>query len=338
MLPAKQRVISDGFDAAQMGLIGRSDAFRAVVEQLAKVRMSEAPVMLCGETGTGKELFARALHHSGPRRRFPFIPLNCAALPDQLVENELFGHEKGAYTGAVDRRTGLLVEASGGTLFLDEVDSLSPHAQAALLRFLQDATYRPLGGGQTHTADTRIVAATNIDLAAAVAEQRFRSDLFYRLNVIALRIPPLRARGEDVVLIACHILAALARRYGCQPKRLTQAALAALLRDTWPGNVRELENRLHRAQVMVEGDCIDAEDVADAPGFGEPCGTAESDETFAKARGRAIVLFERSYLTRLLTRTRGNVSEASRCAGKERRAFRRLLDKHGIDRRNFMTP
>lgn len=335
---AAQWASPGAFDPAKAGLIGQSGAFLAAVERLCKLRASEAPVMICGETGTGKELFARALHYCGPRRAYPFIPVNCAALPDQLVENELFGHEKGAYTGAVDRRAGLVAEGAGGTLFLDEVDSLSAHAQAALLRFLQDATYRPIGAGRMRTVDTRIVAATNADLTLAVERERFRSDLFYRLNVIVLRIPPLRERVDDIILLARHILDALGRRYDSEAKQLSPAAADILVRCPWPGNVRELENRLHRAHVLTEGARIEPADLDDLPASHHNGAATESEPTFAEARTSAIAGFERSYLVRLLVKTHGNVSEASRLAGKERRTFRRLLTRYGINRRSFEAP
>jgi DNA-binding NtrC family response regulator len=335
MLRAAQDQSPGLFDSGTAGLIGQSDAFLAVLERLGRLCASEAPVLICGETGTGKELFARALHYAGKRRGFPFIPVNCAALPDQLVENELFGHEKGAYTGAADRRLGLVAEAAGGTLFLDEVDSLSAHAQAALLRFLQDATYRPLGGGSMRIADTRIIAATNADLAGAVEGQRFRPDLFYRLSVIVLRIPPLRERGDDIILLAHHILGMLGRRYGCAARQLSPAAADMLVRCPWPGNVRELENRLHRAHVLSEGPQIEPADLDDVPA---QVAAIDDQTSFAEARIRAIASFERGYLIRLLARTRGNISAASRLACKERRTFRRLLTRHGIDRRSFEAP
>jgi two-component system, NtrC family, response regulator GlrR len=320
-------------------LIGDSACFQEVLARILRFSACDAPVLIEGETGTGKELVARALHYRSARRGHPFVPINCAALPEQLVVSELFGYERGAFTGAQGRRLGLVEQARRGTIFFDEVDSLPPSAQAVLLRFLQDQEYRPLGAGSLLHADTRVVAASNLCMASEVRERRFREDLYHRLNVLTLSVPPLRARGNDVLDLAAHFLDRLGRRYHRAPKALSVPAVSALMKHDWPGNVRELENRLHRSFLMADGSQIGLADLglegADESATLEPGGPL-LDGTFATAKARAVADFERSYLCNLIATTNGNVSAASRLAGKERRTFARLLRKHGIDRRQFL--
>jgi DNA-binding NtrC family response regulator len=231
-------------------LIGESAIFQAQVEKVPLFAGVDATVLLQGETGTGKEVFARAIHYSSPRRDRAFIPINCAALPDQLFENELFGHAKGAYTSAAQEQGGLVLEAEGGTLFLDEVDALNPSAQAKLLRFVQYREYRPLGCSRTRLANVRIIAASNHDLRQAVAERRFREDLFHRLNVVQFRLPPLRERDEDILLLAAHFLKTFAAAMNKSVKRLSRGAQQKLTTHRWPGNVRELRNVIERALIL----------------------------------------------------------------------------------------
>ena len=321
------------------GLIGAS---QAICDVLAKVEMfsaCDAPVLIEGETGTGKELAARALHYQSLRCGEPFVPINCAALPEQLVVNELFGHRRGAFTGAERQQAGLVEQAGRGTILFDEVDTLPLPAQAVLLRFLQDQEYRPLGGGPVRTGAARILAASNASMTDKVRDCSFRQDLFYRLGVLTLHLPPLRARRDDILPLARHFLARFQQRYSGPVRRLTREALAALEAHDWPGNVRELENRLHRAFVLSGGEEIDgtnlgiggggaAEPAAEAPG--SPCGA------FAPAKARAVADFEQDYLSRLMSLTNGNISAASRTARKERRTLARLLKKHGIDRREYV--
>ncbi len=227
---------------AELNLIGRSPAFLSVMRGLSRLVQCDAPVLIEGETGTGKELVARAIHYLGPRAEGPFVPVNCGALPDHLVENELFGHERGAYTDARSGAPGAIGEAVGGTLFLDEVEALSPKAQVALLRFLQDREYRPLGGRHGRRADTRVVAASNADLRILTAERAFRADLYFRLDILSLALPPLRARTEDIAHLAHHFLDRYRRQYRLKPLSLDRRCLPILHDYPWPGNVRELEN------------------------------------------------------------------------------------------------
>lgn len=315
------------------GIIGKSPVLLRALEHLPNIAASGAPVLITGETGTGKDLVARALHYGSARKNGPFVPVNCGALPESLFENELFGHAKGAYTHAADTQAGLIAHADHGTLFLDEIDALSLRSQAALLRFLQDGQYWPLGSGRSRTANVRVLAATNRPLKEAVSTGQFRCDLFYRLNILAIALPPLRARREDIRLLADAILARLASDHCQPPKRLSEGALRAMERQDWPGNVRELESSLHRAFLITTGPLIlswpppldgGANDVIEEQ--------VEPDEgLFHIAKREAIKTFERRYLLRLIDVTAGNVTVASRIAGTERRTLGRLLSKHGID-------
>lgn len=313
-------------------LVGESEGFLRVLEKLAPLAHSDATVVIAGETGTGKELFARATHYHSPRQGKPFIPVNCGALPDHLFENELFGHAKGAFTDAASTEKGLIAEAEGGTLFLDEIDTLSPSAQVKLLRFLQNGEYRPLGCSKSMIADVRIIAATNTDLRQRVALKLFREDLYYRLNALSLSIPPLRERISDISLLGSHFLAQYASQYGREPSGFSPGALQKLLVYSWPGNVRELEGVIQRAIILTSTSIIQAEDVdLPSPFEGERTGS----DFFREAKSRAIEQFERTYLTSLLTAHEGNITRAAKSAGKERRSFQRLLRKYSLDRHSF---
>jgi DNA-binding NtrC family response regulator len=315
-------------------LVGESESFLRAVELIPRLGDVDGTLLITGETGTGKELFARAIHYAGPRKGKPFVPVNCGALPDHLVENELFGHARGAYTDAASGQQGLVAESEGGTLFLDEVEALSPAAQAKLLRFLQDYEYRQLGSPKTHRADVRVIAATNVDLKAEVEAQRYREDLFYRLSVLLLRIPALRDRGEDIPLLARHFARRYARRQGRPQPHFSDDAVACLMAHGWPGNVRELEAVVQRSVLMARSGTLEAEDIELLAG--EP-GERSTLRAFQEAKSSAIDSFERSYLTRVLTVHAGNISEAARAAGTDRRALQRLMRKHGIDRRLFIA-
>jgi DNA-binding NtrC family response regulator len=297
----------------------------------------DAPVLIRGQTGTGKELFARLVHYLSRRRGNPFVPINCGALPDSLVESELFGHSKGAFTDAKAERPGLVALAAGGTFFLDEVDGLSLKAQVTLLRFLQDREYRPVGGRRTERADVRIVAATNVDLAPAVAAGTFRQDLLFRLDVLAIDLPSLAQRREDISVLARFFLRRFAAIYGGPSPMLDSVAEAWLLVQPWPGNVRELENRMHRAFVLARNGRI-GEDELEFNVAGLPKETPSAlpwSEKLKEGRAREIWAYEERYLRELMVATHGNVSEAARRAGTERRAMGRLLKRHDIDRQNF---
>jgi DNA-binding NtrC family response regulator len=317
-------------------IIGESPAVRAVLAQIEKIGRSDAPVLIHGETGSGKELVAHAIHGSSPRRPGPLVAINCGAIPDTLIEAELFGHDRGAFTDAKRARPGVIAEAHGGTLFLDEVDTLSPKAQVTLLRFLQDRRYRPVGSAQETTSDARVIAATNQPLHALVEAGRFRSDLLYRLRIFELSIPPLRDRPEDIEPLARHFIGVFAATYGIGPKRLHPQTLEWLRRHDWPGNVRELENWIHREMLLADGQEIRS--VGDTWCWRETrqaLGATPAD--FRSEKARAMAAFESAYLARVLAEARGNVTLAARLAGKERRAFGKLLKKHGIDRTRYYS-
>jgi len=314
-------------EMALHNLIGEDPAFRRVLAEIPVVARREGPVLVTGETGTGKELCARAIHHLSPRRNRPFVPVDCAALPDHLIENEIFGHSRGAYTDAHTSQKGLLALADGGTLFLDEIDSLSPAAQSKFLRFLQERSYRPLGSEQFQRADVKVVAATNRDLEQCVRERTFRSDLFYRVSTFRLHMVPLRERPGDVPVLARHFLDTLSRRGG-ERRAFSEAALRRLSSHSWPGNVRELLNVVERALAFSGGPRILPSDLV-LPGTSETTGD-EPAGSFREARARAIEEFERAYVQSLLERHSGNVTQAAREAGKERRAFGRLVKKYGL--------
>lgn len=305
--------------------LGESKAFLEAVNNIPKLAGCDANVFITGETGTGKEMCARAIHHLGPRADHPFIPVNCGAIPSELVENELFGHQAGAFTGANASARGLVHGAQGGTLFLDEIDSLPLQVQVKFLRFLQDQQYRPLGSAKTCHADVRIIAASNADVDAAVQSGRFRPDLFYRLNVLPLTLPALRKRKEDIPLLARHFVAKHGNGSSTSVKELSGAALEKLLVYDWPGNIRELENIIQRALVLSEGRLITGNDIH------LPADTGGTEQvSFKILKARVIAEFESGYIRRLLASNDGNISKAARAANKNRRAFFQLMRKHQI--------
>jgi len=306
-------------------VLGASSAMQPVREFLDRMaglgglRAGEYPtVLLLGETGTGKSLFARALHGASAIARGPFLVLDCTVFPRDLMEAELFGYERGAFTDAKAAKPGLLEVAAGGTLLLDEIAELGPSAQAKLLRVLEDKTVRRLGALADVVVDVRIVAATNRDLAEEVASGRFRQDLFYRLNVLTLTLPPLRTRGDDVLILARHFGEVYARKYGTPPKALSPGAVAALLADPWVGNVRELAHVIERATIMVDGDAIEAHHLSrEAVATIEPAATRLEDA-------------ERELIRRTLAGCGGNVSQAARRLGVSRELLRYRMRKHGL--------
>jgi len=313
----------DGAVALRAEFIGASPAFLAMLDQLHRMAASAAPVLIEGETGCGKELAARALHYHGVRRAGPFVPVNCGALPDHLLEAELFGHERGAFTDAKTARRGLVAEAHGGTLFLDEVDALPGRAQVALLRFLQDQRYRPLGSSRELSSQVRVIAAANQKLQTLAQAGGFRIDLLYRLEILHLCMPPLRERAGDARLLAKHFLALYATRYHVPPQPLDDTTLRWLDDHAWPGNVRELENWVQRRLLMGDAPAADAPRLPDE---------AASPANFRCAKAEAMRRFECDYVAQVLKQAEGNVTRAAQLAGKERRAFGKLLKKHGIDR------
>jgi DNA-binding NtrC family response regulator len=307
---------------AKLNLIGESPQFLEALRLVERFAQSEAAVLIHGETGTGKELAARAIHYLGARRNAPFIPVNCGAIPDSLIESEFFGHARGAFTDAKEPRVGVIEQAQGGTLYLDELEALSPRAQVALLRFLQDHVYRPVGGAALRTANVRIVGSSNVDLEAMARRGDYRSDLVFRLGVLMLDLPPLRDRGNDVALLADRFIARFSAHYRVAPRRLDLSSRQFLLTHPWPGNVRELENLVHRACVLSEGMEIGF------PGIDtQPSATPLS---FNKAKAAAIAHFERTFLAELLRQTGGNITMAARLCGKERSRLGKLVKKHGL--------
>ena len=312
-------------------LIGRQPVF---LEQIGKLRLAarcDCEVLITGETGTGKELCARAIHHLSRRQNLPLICVDCGGLPDQLFENEMFGHVRGAFTDAHRAQKGLVALAEGGTLFLDEVNSLSLPAQTKLLRFLQDRSYRPLGSEHFARADVRIIAATNRDLEQAVNENAFRRDLFFRINVLRLHIPPLRQRADDIELLANHFVDLCQVEIGGARKTFCPSALQMLRSQEWPGNVRELYNAIRQAVLFSDGPRL-------LPShFASPARPASSGAplSFRDARERALSSFERRYVEDLLRMHGGNITRAAREANKDRRAFGRLVKRHGIDPRDL---
>lgn len=324
-------------------LVGISDTMKRTREAAATVAATPVAVLILGETGTGKELMARAIHQAGPRCDRPFVAINCSAIAAELVESELFGHERGAFTGAVNRRIGVFQKANEGTLFLDEIGDLPAPAQAKLLRALQDGEVRSVGSDEPRYVDTRVVAATNIDLKAKVDRGEFRADLFYRLNVVSIRMPPLRKRREDIPVLAAHFVLKHAERLGCPPKEINRAATFQLLQYDWPGNVRELENTIERALIVCRSDTIGPEHVTfhkDAqltvpPVSGEQENVAAMESAmqelsslpYSEAKKQIVRDFEVQYLKAVLARVNGNISEAARQSGLDRSNFRRILKK-----------
>lgn len=324
-------------------MLGQSRAFGQMRAQLHCYARCDVQVLIEGETGTGKELAAREIHYASERGDRPFVPVNCGALPDNLIENELFGHERGAYTDAKSAQPGLIDHAHGGTLFLDEVDSLSIKAQVTLLRFLENNEYRPVGGGAARVSSARVVAATNASLEAQVAAGLFRRDLQYRLNALHVRLPPLREREGDVPMLAEHFLQQIAQRLGRPAKRWADEALRLLDAYAWPGNVRELENVVLRAYLGTDGAVIDTFIldglIASTPNVSSNPSAkmflGETELHYVSAKQNAVCAFERSYLFGLMTKTAGNISAAARISGTDRRQLGKLLKKHRIETGTF---
>ena len=317
--------------AVSTDIIGNSKPMLDVLSLISQVADSGTTVLINGETGTGKELVARAIHANSPRRGGPFVQVNCAAMPDTLVESELFGHEKGAFTGAIQRRRGLFEEAHGGTIFLDEIGELSQTAQAKVLRVLQEKQLQPLGSSRTVTVNVRVIAATNRNLEQDVAEGRFRADLFYRLNVFPIYMPTLRERGSDIILLADHFTLKYARILGKRVKRISTPALDMLLAYHWPGNVRELENCIERAVILATGDSIESVHLP-------PSLQMKSKDAARKERGNLETLvnaYERSLIIDALKDARGNQTRAAKLLATTKRIIQYKITKYGIDPKRF---
>ncbi|HEX9243137.1 MAG TPA: sigma-54 dependent transcriptional regulator [Anaeromyxobacter sp.] len=326
-----------GDEDAFHALVGRSAAMRGVYRLLEKAAAVDATVLLVGETGTGKELAARAIHYHSPRKERRFVPVNCGALPAELVESELFGHARGAFTGAAAAKPGLFQEAEGGTIFLDEVGELPLPAQVKLNRVLQEKEIRRVGETQATAVNVRVVAATHRDLKEEVRAGRFREDLFYRLNVFSVTLPPLRERSEDVPLLAAHFLEKHARALRRTLRGFSPDAMRLLAGHAWPGNVRELENVVERAVAIAGGELVEADDLppdvaaAAAPAAGPVLAALPYKDAVAGARERIT----RDYLVALMTELEGNVTRAAERAGLERESLHRLLRKHGLRSEDF---
>jgi DNA-binding NtrC family response regulator len=328
---ALRRQLEAGFDARL--IVGNSPAIEESLALAQKVADTEANVLITGESGTGKEIVARTIHLNSRRRRRHFVPLDCAALPDTLLESELFGAERGAYTGAEVTRPGLLEHADGGTLFLDEIGNLPAPTQIKLLRVLQERTVRRLGGTRESRVDVRVIAATNQDLQSLLKDGRFREDLYYRLAVVPIQLPPLRERRADVRLLAQHFVAEFAARTGKDVRGVSSAALMLLERYDWPGNVRELRNAMERAVSLTESNQVMPGDLP--PDLADrPAGSRFGGE-FRVAKRHAVAAFEEAYLRALLTETGGNITRAAGRAGLKRTALHRLLARHGLDANTF---
>ena len=339
----RAQLLRHGGSGPGLTLLGATPAFRDALTLARKVAPTDASVFLSGESGTGKELFAQFVHQNSRRASKPFVPINCAALPDALLESEMFGHRKGAFTGADREKMGLLETAHGGTFFLDELTEMSLALQAKLLRVLQDGVVRRVGSERTDAVvDVRFISATNRDPQKAVAEGRLRADLLYRLRVVPIRIPPLRERADDIALLASHFLSHFweqHRRAGSQVPKLGPEALAVLRARAWRGNVRELQNVIEHLSVLVEpGKEVKPEDLflVDEPGEGPGASLVPTDilrQDFHTAKERLVSEFERTYLRSLVDRSGGNMSRAARLASIDRTTLYRLMEKH-----NFGSP
>jgi DNA-binding NtrC family response regulator len=349
-MDACDRPVSSAKVALAIGLLGESMVFRRLLAQIERFARCEATVLIYGETGTGKELAARAIHYLSSRHAGPFIPINCGSIPDALISSELFGYSRGAFTDAREAHAGLIAQAEGGTLFLDEVETLTPRAQVSLLRFLQDHEYRPLGAGRARNANVRVLGATNVDLSELSRRKEFRSDLLYRLNVLSLTVPPLRQRGDDIVRLANVFLDRLHERYGGCRRTLSRDAIEILRAHNWPGNVRELESLIHREFLLADdhdseirlttmrsSNVLPERSLHAPPDTQNEPASALTHLGFREAKEAAIAAFERAYISELLTRTSGNVSHAARLAGKERSRLGRLVRKYKFSADQFKS-
>lgn len=338
----------------EQNIIGQSRVIQQVVEAIRCQAPFPTPVIITGETGTGKELAARGLHYCSHCADKPFIAVNCSTFTDELFASELYGHKKGAFTDAKADRSGLLAAADGGTLFLDEIDSLSLKSQAALLRFLQENEYRPVGSNITRKANVRLVTATNQSLPEVISEGRFREDLYYRLLILTIHMPALRERPSDIPLLVRHFIAKLNAQYQLGRDKASERIMRQLCQYHWPGNVRELENTVHRLYLTASGSLIDnveallfaseqlttaasalpatSQSEALPPAAASSPDLAVGEASFAEAKRQAVEAFEQTFVAQALVKTNGNVTQAASLCGKERRAFGKLVKKYNISK------
>jgi DNA-binding NtrC family response regulator len=310
-------------------IIGRSGAMREIFHTVERVAPTRATVLLAGESGVGKDMIARAIHQHSPRKNHAFVKINCTALPENLMESELFGYEKGAFTGANTSKPGKFEQADQGTAFLDEIGDVPGSIQVKLLRILQERQFERLGSNVTRNVDVRVIAATNVDLRAALEEGRFREDLYYRLNVVPISIPPLRDRKEDIPFLAIHFVNKLSKELGATANEISAAALDRLLSHPWPGNVRELENTIERSLVLASGEILQAADIRiEAP---RNASVLASQQTALLPEGETLEHWEQMMIREALRRANGNKSQAARMLGLTRNALRYRLSQMGLD-------
>ncbi len=318
---------NNGFDR----IIGNSTAIKNVFEIVKKVAATEANILLYGESGTGKELTARSIHLSGNRRDKAFVPVDCITLSENILESELFGHERGAFTGASMARSGLFELADHGTVFLDEIGKINLSVQAKLLRVLQERQLRRVGGSSLIDVDFRVISSTNIDLNKAIEEDKFIEDLFWRLNVITIEIPPLRKRREDIDMLAAHFIEKFNKKNGKNVKGISKEAMEVLKRYNWPGNIRELQNVIERAMSLTESNYIASLDLPDHVLAGTDSGTYIKDLPFKQAKRKWLDAFEKKYFADVLKESNGNVSRAAQKAGIDRKTIYRIFKKHDME-------
>jgi len=326
---------SEIFEYLPVNLIGHSAKFCSAFQKVIKISQYDVPVFIRGDTGTGKELIAHAIHNLSSRNGDPFIPVNCGAIPETLIEDEFFGHVKGAYTGAQSEREGVISQANGGTLFLDEIDSLPYKGQVSLLRFIQEKKFKPVGSSKTIFSDVRLIVATNADISSEIKQANFRQDLFFRLNVMNIELPPLKERGDDIELLAKHFIERHSAEYKLPIKALHPSAISKLYQYDWPGNIRELENILLQDMLLTDTKELYLNNLNHIINAHEATNRSQKsclDMEFRAAKTQVITHFERNYLENLMLKTSGNVSKAAILAGTERRMFGKLLKKHDINR------
>ncbi len=329
---------SDGKTWDELNLVGQSPLFLKTLSMIKKSAYCDAPLLIEGETGCGKGVAAKAVHDLSRRNEFPFIPINCGAIPDYLIENELFGHEKGAYTDAREAQTGITEQANGGTLFLDEIEVLSNKGQVTLLRFIEDNIVRPLGSKRSRKVNVRIIAASNVSLANLVAQNKFRQDLLFRLNILCLKLPPLRNRVSDIQCLTEYFLGKYREKYKLYGKRISPETIAWMKSYHWPGNIRELENFVHRSFLLSEDEVLSHFDISSNDlssrsrrKLFDRRQNFMFDASFKEAKSNAINTFEEQYLIWVISHTNGNVTQAAYIAKKDRRSLGKLLKKHNID-------